>query len=293
MQKKEKSKWRIDPFDILIGILPSLFVLAISVFYFIQLKMHLNMLVFFISPIFITYFVVRHIRMRTRYRWIDWLSIIQYSILFLIGFYSIMEYVQQRNFDPIINASIILSITAFILIYVICITLYCLLYKYERITLSKRLYEKQIDVASHIYRDCYQLYQEVKNFTSFSYKLTSLPPQEKSAKERLQKKYTQLLTVQKNILAKKQAEVEVCKFYLSKELQQKVNQIFQLYHQLFHDCPTEPEIIQKYEKAIQFVQKDFENSLHNELGVDFLYKEIQQAIKLNQKNHPVDLEKQN
>lgn len=288
MQKNGKSKWRVDPFDILTGILPSLFVLAISIYYFTRLNMDLNMLVFFISPVFITYFVVRSVRMRTRNRWLDWLSIIQFSILFLIGFHAIMEYVQKQNFQPVINASIILSLTAFILTFVLCIALYCFLYKYERIALSKRLYEKQIDVAYHIYRDCYQLFQEVKNFISFSYKLTSLPPQEKSAKDQLQKKYTQLLSVQKNILAKKQAEVEVCKFYLSKPLQRKVNRIFQLYHQLFQDCPTEPEMIQQYEQAIQYMQKDLENSLHNELGVDFLYKEIQMVIKINKKENSTD-----
>lgn len=281
MQKKGKNKWRIDSADIFIGLLPSLFVVAISVFYFIRLNMQLNMLLFFISPFFITYFVLRSARSKTRNRWIDWLSVFQYSILFLIGFYSIIEYMNQQNVEPIINASIILSITAFISTLALCITLYCLLYKYERISLSKRLYEKQIDVAYQIYRNCYQLYQEVKNFIAHSYKLTSVPPQEKAAHTKLQKQYAQLLSVQKNILAKKQAEIEICKFYLSNHLQQKVDQIFQLYQQLFDECPTEPEQIQKYEKAIQLAQKEFENSLHSELGVEFLYREMQEIIQAN------------
>lgn len=281
MQNKAKNKWRIDPVDLLIGIIPSLFVVAIATYYFIQLKMQLNMLLFFISPIFITYFVVRSIRTNTSKRWIDWLSIFQYSILFLIGFYSVINYMQKQNVKPIINASIILSLTAFMLLLMICITLYCTLDTYKRIILSKRLYEKQIDAAYQIYRDCYQLFQEVKNFISFSYKLTSLPPQETAAQQKLKKRYAQLLSVQKNILAKKQAEIEVCKFYLPKHLQQKLEQIFQLLHQLYSECPTEPEEIQQYEKVINAVQKEFENSLHRELGFEFLFNETQAIIRAN------------
>lgn len=285
MQKnKKKSKWKVNLIDWLIGLLPTLFILAISIFYFLQLNLNLNMLIFLISPIFITYFVIRRVRYGSHYQWIDWLSIIQYSILFIIGYYTVLEYFYAKKLNPIINAAIILTLTAFILTYVICIVSYSLLYKYERIALSKRLYEKQIEISYQIYRECYQLYQEVRNFTSFSYKLTSLPPQEKTAKEKLQKQYAQMLSAQKNSLAKKQAEVDVCKFYLSKQLQQKVNQLFQLYHQLLTDCPTAPEQIKQYEDAIQYLHLDFEQSLYHELGVDFLYKELQLAIKLNKKS---------
>lgn len=284
MQKTKKSKWKLNLFDIMISLLPSLFILAISTVYFIQLKMHLNMLIFLISPIFITYFVIRNVKFATHYKWIDWISIIQYSILFLIGFYTVLEYFHKQNFTATVNAAIILSLTAFILTFILCIVLYCLLYKYERIVLSKRLYEKQIQISYNIYRECYQLFQEVKNFTSFSYKLTSLPPQEKSAQDKLQKKYAQMLSVQKNILAKKQAEVDVCKFYLSNSLQRKVDQLFKTYHRLLIDCPTAPEEIKQYEDEIQSLHQDFETSLHHELGVDFLYKEIQMAIKLNKKS---------
>lgn len=283
MQKIKKNKWKINLFDVLMTLIPSVFILAISTVYFIQLNMHLNILIFLISPIFITYFVVRNARFATQYKWTDWLSIIQYSILFLIGFYTVLEYFQQKKLNPTVNAAVILCLTALILTFVLCIVLYCLLYKYERIVLSKRLYEKQIRVSHDIYRVCYQLLREIKNFMTFSYKLTSLPPQEKSARERLKKKYAQMLSVQKNILAKKQSEVDIYKFYLSKSLQEKLDQLFTMYHQLVTECPTAPEEIRRYELEIHRLHHDFEMSLHRELGVDFLYKEIQLAIKLNKK----------
>lgn len=278
MQKKQ-IKWRFHSTDLLITILPSLFILAITIIYFVQLNLHLDMLVFLISPIFITYFVVRHVRLGSSYNWIDWLSIIQYSILFIIGFYSVCQYFQQLRFHPVVNAAIFLGLTGFILLYITCITLYCLLYKYERIVLSKQLYKKQIDISYEIYRECYQIYQEVKGFITFSYQVSAVQPNDQAGRDKITQQYRQMLIVQKNLLVKKQSQVYMNKFYLSQTLQIKIEALFAMYQRLFAECPTVPEEIKQFEDQITQLHDELEKAFSRELGVHYLYREIQLAIK--------------
>lgn len=279
MPKKTTSRWGLDSTDLLITFLPSIFIVVITVIYFLNLQLNLDMLVFLISPIFITYFVIRNVRLGSQYNWLDWLSIVQYSILFIIGFYSVCNYFQQLHFHPVVNAAIFLGLVSLILVFIMCIAFYCFLYKYERIALSKQLYKKQLYIAHEVYKDCYQAFLEVKSFISFSYKLTAVPPQNNMAKDKLKQQYRQMLTVQKNLLAKKKNQIYTHKFYLSQILQSKIDQLFQSYQQLFVDCPTVPEEIQQFEIKIDRLHQELEQLLTQELGVDFLYKEIQLAIK--------------
>lgn len=275
----KKSKWNIDLLDVLLTFLPSLLILVMTIIYFIQLEIHLNVLTFIISPLFIAYFVIRNAKKGTQTPWMDWLSIGQFSILFLIGFYSVCQFIQQFNFSPIVNAAIFLSLTAFILLFIVLIVAYWFIYKVNRVTLSKHLYKKQVQISYDVYKECYQLFQEVKNFISFSYKITSVPPQERAMQDKIKQKYHQLLAVQKNIFAKKQAQVDTCKFYLSRPLQKKIEQLFQLYQQLFTECPTLPEEIKRFEDELYRLQSELEDCFTRELGVDTFHREIQLAIR--------------